>query len=155
MSRKFNFMLFSAHLDLVKLRNKFFGKKQRYHLISKYFIFIFAKTYCHLHKKFLLCHPISFDQGFAIANNTFEIIIHVRPGILMLYLPTRWETNIGKCNKNMTLIWRAIRNAKTNNEVLHTPILISFMVLNCTVIFICDLSFISTDDKSMVEMVTH
>ena len=106
-------------------------------------------------KKFLLCHPISFDQGFAIANNTFEIIIHVRPGILMLYLPTRWETNIGKCNKNMTLIWRAIRNAKTNNEVLHTPILISFMALNCTVIFICDLSFISTDDKSMVEMVTH
>ena len=111
--RKFNFMLFSAHLDLVRLRNKIFGKKLRYHLISKYFIFIFAKTYCHLHKKFLLCHPISFDQGFAIANTAFEIIIHVRPGILMLYLPTRWETNIGKGNKNMTLIWQAITTAKT------------------------------------------
>ena len=87
-----------------------------------------------------MCHPISFDQGFAIANNTFKIIFHVRPGILMIYLPMRWATNIGKGNKNMTLIWQAIRTATTNNEVLRTPILISFMVVNCAVIFIYGLN---------------
>ena len=65
----------------------------------------------------------------------------------MLYLPTRWETNIGKGNKNMTSIWRAIKTAKTNNEVLRTPILISFIVLNCAAIF--------TDNKLRVEMVIY
>ena len=86
--------------------------------ISKYFTFIFAKNYRHLHEKVLSFHPISFVQSFEIANNTCKIIIHVCPSIFMIYLSLRWETKIGEVNKNLTSIWRAIRTAKMNNEVI-------------------------------------
>ena len=84
----------------------------------------------------------------------------------MIYLSLRWETKIGEVNKNLTLIWRAIRTAKMNNEVIRRAIIRSLKVKplyslmiqirRCIQINLSgDMSLIFTNNKTRVEMLTH